>query len=424
MGLSEGTGAPVPAAAAAPAGNRGACAAALAAVAAIILYRRPDEFFAPQFSVEDGALFFRQALEDGPASILRPYVDYLHLFPRLVAWGASFLPVLWAPALYAWTSLAVILGVCAYLFRPRAGLPRPALLAVCLAFAPNAVFLFGNITHSQWFLAFLLPVLAVQEEPRDRRGAAADLALLALVGLTGPFAILALPLFAFRWARDRAAHSLRMLAVCAACAAVQGALLLSHRWTELYIGWSARYWTHMLSMRLGGELLLGETIATTAPTWLLVALTAGMFAGLAYLVRGVPAGRRFAAALAGFSLALLVAFYSKSVSHLEQPHRWGQCGRYFLVPLVSTLWIAVAGLETPGIRRRAAAAFLVLALGLSTTSVGFRWVRRDHVGWEFTWSAVAARIEAGERVHVPVPFPWDFHVRRGGSADATAPKGR
>ncbi len=167
-------------------------------------------------------------------------------------------------------------------------------------------------------------------------------------------------------------------------------------------------------------MLLGQRLAAAAPTVLLVALTTGLAVGLALLVRRLPVGRRLGAALAGFSAAVVIAMYAKSVVHLEQPHLWGHCGRFFFVPLVSALWIAVAGLKETGVYRKAAVAFLLLALGLSTTAVAFRWVRRDHVAWEHQWEHVAARIEAGERVHVPIPPPWDFYVQRGRDPKAPA----
>lgn len=383
-------------------------AATLPAVALLVVFRRPEVFLRPRFVIEDGAVFFKDAIERGPAALLLPYADYLHLVPRAAAWAVSLLPVRDAPTAYAWLSLAILLGVCAFLFRRRLDAPFPPLLALAVAAAPNAVQLFGNLAHVQWFLALLLPLLAVQRSPESRAGAIADLALLVAIGLTGPFAILATPLFLVRWAADRHCHSRRMLLAALACAAGQAAVLLSRRGSYADMGDGPAYWTRVLGLRLGGELLLGQRLATAAPTALLVAATAGLTAGLAWLVRGVPARRGFAGAMAGFAVGALLAMYAKSVVRVMVPHLFSACERYFLIPHVAAMWIAIAALEALPPRRAVAALFLATAGALSTTAAGFRVTDGPPIPWE----GLARRIEAGERVQVPVPRPWEFEVRK------------
>ena len=174
--------------------------ATLAAVAAILFLRKPEALLRPEFWYEDGSVFFADARERGIGSLFVPYAGYLHFFPRLVAWLATAFPVVAAPALYNGAALLAVLGVCALLFHPRLDLPWRPLLALCVALAPDAWTSFLNLTHAQWYLSLLLVLLCRKGAPETAAGAALDLAVLAIVGLTGPFSIFAFPMFALRWA--------------------------------------------------------------------------------------------------------------------------------------------------------------------------------------------------------------------------------
>jgi len=75
-----------------------ACAALLFLVTAA---RLPRTFLHSSFWAEDGTYFFREAIEDGGATLWRPVIGAYQTLPRIVAWLATFLPVQWAPALFA-----------------------------------------------------------------------------------------------------------------------------------------------------------------------------------------------------------------------------------------------------------------------------------------------------------------------------------
>src|SRR5262245_24303691 len=52
----------------------------------ILVMRRPDAVYNPQFWAEDATVFFKQAFETPAASTLvRPLGGYFHLVPRVVA---------------------------------------------------------------------------------------------------------------------------------------------------------------------------------------------------------------------------------------------------------------------------------------------------------------------------------------------------
>jgi hypothetical protein len=58
-------------------------------------------FLDPMFWAEDGTFFFRDSIEVGAPAILFPLYGSHHLLPRLIAFVVSYLPIYWAPALYA-----------------------------------------------------------------------------------------------------------------------------------------------------------------------------------------------------------------------------------------------------------------------------------------------------------------------------------
>jgi SAM-dependent methyltransferase len=63
--------------------------------------RMPATFLYPSFWAEDGHVFFRDSIQLGPSSLFRPVLGMYLTLPRVIAWLASFLPVLWAPTAYA-----------------------------------------------------------------------------------------------------------------------------------------------------------------------------------------------------------------------------------------------------------------------------------------------------------------------------------
>src|SRR6266849_1786619 len=87
---------------------------ALLAIALLLLAaRKPEALFNPQFWAEDGSLFFHDALLHGFRPLFEPYNGYHNLVPRLLALVLAPVPVVHAPAAYAWAALFVGWGVCA-----------------------------------------------------------------------------------------------------------------------------------------------------------------------------------------------------------------------------------------------------------------------------------------------------------------------
>ena len=69
----------------------------LAACAAILCLRKPDQITCPQFWAEDG-FFYHQHFVHGWHTLIEPYNGYLHTIPRLIAGISWWLDPGLAPA--------------------------------------------------------------------------------------------------------------------------------------------------------------------------------------------------------------------------------------------------------------------------------------------------------------------------------------
>lgn len=404
-----------------PRPSRRTTATVLAAVGLILLFRRPDQLLRPQFWAEDGIIFFWQSWRLGGArALIEPYSGYLHLVPRLFAWAGNALPVLWRPAFYNWGAWTVTLAVAALICRyvRLEGVARPETrvgFAIALALAPHGGEVFLTQAALQWILAPLQILLILQRPARGRGELWTDCLLLAVAGLTGPMAILLLPLLAARvvlygppsrsgWAAP---------GTVAVAALAQGwSVWHSERLAVPPLARDAQNWLRAAGFELPGRLFFGDQLPELlgGAFWVLTpALAAAFF--LLWLAAREPRRRWFALAL----LATAAIFWAAGVrifaDHPErmQPLRSGM--RYFYVPYVLAIWTLLLLRETSGARlwpRRTAEALLALVLLASATR--FTWPREP----DYNWAETARRLERGERTLVrqpgPVPGGWYYEV--------------
>src|SRR5262249_1583875 len=158
----------------------------------------------------------------GTRALVEPYMGYLHTLPRLIAWVAGhLLDPAWWPRFYNGVSFAICLAVLAPFFTPRFVLPANACIGLALVHLPPTHQVFYNVTNLQWPTGFGLLQQVLTAPPRTRWQGARGLMILAIVALTGPFGILFVPLFAWRWWQRRDVDNTLALAVIVLCAAIQ-----------------------------------------------------------------------------------------------------------------------------------------------------------------------------------------------------------
>jgi hypothetical protein len=204
-----------------------------------------DYFVGKYLWAEDGIIFLGQAKSMGVSSIWEPYAGYVHLYPRLISLLSNIFSLENSPIIF-------LLGwFAAYLFFFSMLIKRACALGIqffsilgmvmLISLQPNMGEIFFNITNSQWMLgaALCIWVLTMRE---DYRMSFISVAFLVLLGLTGPFSVILLPVLALKayFLKDLR-KNIAMYTVIFGCALVQLWFLLhSERTSGVEID------THML----------------------------------------------------------------------------------------------------------------------------------------------------------------------------------
>ncbi|HJV92854.1 MAG TPA: hypothetical protein VJ572_05210 [Azonexus sp.] len=207
----------------------------LAAGILALLPRVDGEYLAGRYLwAEDGNIFIQQARHLGINAVFQTYAGYLHLYPRLIAFFASFFGLktqanilflgwflaFWLMA-YVILSRAVDLGV---------SLIEGCALIALVALQPSYGEVFFNITNAQSMLGVALSVLVLSRKP-EKRTSFQEGAWLFVLCLTGPFAIfIALVLIPHVFLSREVKWDRTFLSILILCALVQAAcLVLSER---------------------------------------------------------------------------------------------------------------------------------------------------------------------------------------------------
>ncbi|MCQ8277918.1 hypothetical protein NFI95_05595 [Acetobacteraceae bacterium KSS8] len=323
--------------------------------AALLFSRQPDALLHAELWGDEGWSFYPDAYNQGWRSLLIPAGGYLDSFQRVVAVLCQPLPLHLVPTAFAAIAFLVQLLPALFLLSERVAdfLPRMTprvVLALLYLLTPNAMELFLNLTNTQWLLALLALLVVIGRKPDSAAGWAFDAAVLTLSGLSGPFALMLLPVSAWRWRQHPSPAARMRFVLPALCAAIQIAVMLGalqDTRSHAPLGAGPR----MLAQILAAQVVLASEIGwrqagpvQILPIWqnniLPVSLTLGaaLLVGVA-LLRGPVALRQ--AAL--FILLMLAASLVSPQVSLDRP-RWEimthmpMGNRYFAFPVM--LWMA------------------------------------------------------------------------------------
>ena len=367
--------------------------------AVILFFRRPDMLAYPQFWAEDGAIFI-------------PYAKYIHLIPRLVAYLASFFPIAIAPAIYAYTTLAITLGIGAKLFSTRLELPYKPLLVVAIALVPTGGEVILNLTNIHWYTALLLVALVLQKPPPTRWQTASDFTLLVLAGLTGPFIIAFAPLFLLRWIKRWDNYSSLLAGAALLLAGVQGySILQAGGPSTVSFDWLA--WMAVLGRRYAGTLFLGNGIAGHVPYPLLFLVTLAVPATTLFFVsRSDKADKLLFPTVVVLLAAILVTgatFYKfKAAPTALIPLYDGD--RYFYLPRLMMMWALIFCLSLGGLVGRLAAVSLLFVM-LAAATTEFQVAPMRDYAWKSYVPAIKRAAELDEPLQVPINPPgWSVKL--------------
>jgi hypothetical protein len=181
----------------------------------LVVSRRPDALFNPQFFAEDGALFYTAAYQYGLHSLLISYGGYLHTVLRLAALLAQLFPFAWAPLVMNLIGITFqVLPVNLFLSSRFSNIAFPIRLLGSFIYLalPNSYEIDANATNVQWHMALLACLLLLARPATSKFWWVFDAAMLALTSLSTPMGFLLVPLAALMWLKRRNAASARLLA--------------------------------------------------------------------------------------------------------------------------------------------------------------------------------------------------------------------
>lgn len=390
-------------------------------IALIAVLRTPDILVRPQFWAEDGAVFFAQQWMDGGFPLFTAYAGYLHLLPRSVAAAAALAPPAWAPAIYAGVGLLVTIGVAALFLSDRLALPGRPLLALAVVLVPHDGEVFGCTVNTQWILALALLAIPFMEPPTRRAGAVAETLAVAVMGLTGPFGVMLLPVYVWRiWAHRRTpaerSRLLRLTVVLGSCALVQAAVIVATQPPAVPVPldrWDL--WARIALWRTIGTAMVERRLLSALPTPINGAIVALFVVAAVAIARRLLADARtrdFTIAALYFGAVVVAAALWRFKSDLAP--LWTGGDRYFLIAKVVVLWMLAMALTFEGRSPRVVAA-IGLALGLLAAAV-----RLVHpIPPDLRWAEHAAAFVPGRAAAAPIA-PKGWYVILGPRADAIA----
>ena len=208
---------------------------------------------------EDTAIFMRAAYETGVNSLLAPYVDYLHTLPRLLDYALAHTTAITStPYTYVYACLLLYAASASYLYRVALRFFDGYRFAAAIAAAPFLVAQSGevylSVTNLQWIAAVVLLAMVWDTFTpcTARRAWSLRLAILAVLIMTGPFAVFFSPVFVLiLWHNRRHLNNQQALSALAVCivagliqlltmvfsltAAVPGHVV--HGWAEFRFGY-------------------------------------------------------------------------------------------------------------------------------------------------------------------------------------------
>ncbi|HTD23478.1 MAG TPA: hypothetical protein VK738_12540 [Terriglobales bacterium] len=343
----------------------------------VVISRRPDAVTNPQFWAEDGLLWFAQAHNLGWWRVLfQPETGYFCTLPRLTAALAQLLPLAAAPLLFNLVAILFqVLPVSFFLSSRFAslGTQRSRLLLGFLYLAlPNSFEVNANVTNAQWHLALLACLVVLAEPARSLGWRCFDFVVMVLSALTGPFAIMLLPVAGIAWGwKRRTKGTLILLLTLAAGVLLQVSAFLrtgSAARMQGSLGANPILFAKVLSSQVFLAALIGKNNLPYRHSYIIYAvlITIG---GITVLIYALLRARWELKLFIVFASLVLTAALLHPMAHapqwLELLSAWGV--RYWLLPMLAfvSALVWMAGNHNPrAVRFIAVVALLLMSVGI------------------------------------------------------------
>lgn len=363
---------------------------------------------------EDGKIFIQEANRLAGTSIWTPYAGYLHVYPRLIAWASTYFDARLTPLIFftgwlsAFTWFACIVG--RKLYPLGATLWSGMLTLLLLVAHPHQGEVFFNLTNAQWFMGAGLAVyvLIPEHEPAPLY----EKVMLLIAALTGPYALLLLPVLLLQLAIYKDwVHRKNIYVLMTLGAIVQLFVILhSGRISQSDVDHHPAHWLHLLHMFFifGNKFAISQ-LAAIGFWWATIQAWRHSKPDLSaaqrhYKNRELSSLILLFAALV-FCIGSLVAI--KSIPDKVSPMGGG--ARYFFIPyiliLLSTLTLTTHN-RKEGYHVRMALILLAL-LSFSTMHA---------TNLQFKSYAAFAKVKPDVSIPIRPEGQWNIHLQRERSA--------
>lgn len=193
----------------------------------VVFLRSPSTYIHPQFWAEDGRVFFETAYRYhfSLGTLMLPYAGYFQFLPRSISLLGSFISLQYMPTVFSFIAVTIQTLPVIYLWSPRfskivKSTTAKVFLTFFYLFLPFTQEISGNLTNSQWYLALVALMLILISESNNIWIKWVDRLLLLFAGLSGPFAILLMPVALLGWLSNRKGYTLKRLYIVLACSTI------------------------------------------------------------------------------------------------------------------------------------------------------------------------------------------------------------
>ena len=387
--------------------------------AALIVSRRPDALFNPQFFAEDGSIWYPEAYMSGwLAALFHSRNGYFQTLPRLASAIALITPLRFAPLVMNLIGITIQVLPVNLLVSARCRNWGPlfarAIMAILYLALPNTRELDAAPEEGQWHLALLACSLVLACPAAKWRWRVLDLLVILLSGFSGPFCVMLLPIAVILWWLRREKWRLLVVSAVATPASIQLiALLTSAEATRSHalLGATPKLAIQLLAGQVYLGSILGESGLQVNRSALVLAATAllgTVVVGYCFLKARLEWKLMLAFCALVFAASLRNPMVSMTVPQW-QVLRDSSGIRYWFFPMIGFVW-ALAWCATLSsssfFRFTGVAGLLMMCTGIVTD-----WRYPAYTDHHFsTYAAQFAAARPGTMVNIPI-FPEGWTMR-------------
>ncbi len=236
-----------------------------------------------------------------------------------------------------------------------------------------------------------------------------DLAVIFVIGLTGPFVIFFAPIIILKYCRKANCYNIAVVASTVLVVGIQlivisRSLSPSTEATNTTIN----AWLCVIGQKYFGNLFLGHHLPYRFSPWLMFGLLVAFQAYVVLQCAGDARNRRLIIVFTYVQLAILLATFYKFRPYPEALIPPGNGPRYFYVPYVMAAWSLIICLAPGRTRNRLIIGLLLAAMVTSSLISKFH----SKPFRDYDWSRFSGFIGKADNLTIPINPPgWEINIQ-------------